>query len=202
MKAGKNCEKRNLGFKINCAERNDYMDKKEKQVKPMECPVCHKFYFTKLTEDELEDGETPNEQQCSSCGWYYDLEQFKDPDLENESNKMSLNQYKEWYHTQIKKNHRWNYSRANRPAPKPHKCPVCNEYTFKDSICHHICPVCGWEDSGFEEFPDEKMSISSMSFHQRKEWFAKQREQNPKFRVVPLGRPKGSKNKKGSKNSK
>jgi hypothetical protein len=31
------------------------------------------------------------------CCWYYDLEQTKNPDLENQANKMSLNQYKVWY---------------------------------------------------------------------------------------------------------
>lgn len=73
------------------------MDKTKKQIKPMECPVCHKFYFTKLEEWEIEAGETPNEQFCFRCGWHYDLEQLSDPDLKNQSNEMSLNEYRTWY---------------------------------------------------------------------------------------------------------
>lgn len=35
-----------------------------KQLIPMCCPVCDKFYFTKLTKEEITKGETPNQQQC------------------------------------------------------------------------------------------------------------------------------------------
>lgn len=172
------------------------MDKKEKQVKPMECPICGKFFFTKLTEDDIAAGETPNEQQCCFCGWFYDLEQLKNPDLENQSNKMSLNEYKVWYKEKIKQNHRWEYYRENMGKPEPHVCPVCGEYTFKDTLSYDVCPVCGWTDYGTENEPDETPTPYLMSLNDRKVWFAKQREQNSKFRFVPLGRPKGNKNKK------
>ena len=72
------------------------MNKNEKQIKPMLCPVCGEFYFPKLFDYEIEFGETPNDVQCFHCGWYYDLEQLADPDLENQSNTMSFNQYKAW----------------------------------------------------------------------------------------------------------
>ena len=71
------------------------MDKSLKQIKPMLCPVCGRFYFSELTDVDIEQLRmTPNTTQCSRCGWFYDLEQVANPDLEHESNEMSLNQYK------------------------------------------------------------------------------------------------------------
>ncbi|MEG2270061.1 MAG: hypothetical protein RSC27_01880 [Bacilli bacterium] len=62
----------------------------------MICPVCDKFYFTKLIDVDIDQlGLTPNTTQCRMYGWFYDLEQFKDPNLKNDSNAMSLNEYKE-----------------------------------------------------------------------------------------------------------
>ncbi len=151
----------------------------------MECPVCGKFYFSKLFDEEIEAGETPNTTQCSMCGWYYDLEQLADPDLEHQANEMSLNQYKEWYKGKIKKNRRWEYRIENMPGPRPHICPVCGEYTFVDMHSYDICPICDWEDTGFEIFPDEQPGISMMSLNDHKKWFEEQRKQDPKFRAHP-----------------
>ncbi|MEG2053174.1 MAG: hypothetical protein RRZ92_04415 [Bacilli bacterium] len=40
----------------------------------MSCPVCDKFYFTKLIDVDIDQlGLTPNTTQCSMCGWFYDL---------------------------------------------------------------------------------------------------------------------------------
>ena len=172
------------------------MDKTLKQIKPMDCPVCNKFYFTELTDEELEEGATPNTEQCMMCGWYYDLEQLADPDLKNESNEMSLNEYKEWYKQKIKKNRRWKHYLDNIPAPTPHPCPVCGEYTFKNSICYDICPVCGWEDTGFEDCPDEPASLYGMSFNERKKWFQEKRKLDPKFKAYPEVKTKITKKKK------
>ena len=158
------------------------MDKDLKNYKPMICPVCGKFYFTKLSEDDIKENINPNEEQCNVCGWFYDLEQTNNPDLKNQSNKMSLNEYKEWYKAKIKENKNWDYLKSQY-KPTPHKCPLCGEYSFKEELQHEICPVCGWEDSGYEEFPDEQMSISSMTFNERKKWFEKQRKKDSKFKV-------------------
>lgn len=137
------------------------MDKNVKQIKPMLCPVCGKFYFSKLDDVHIEQlGMTPNSVQCTRCGWFYDLEQTKDPDLENQS---------QYYLDFV-------------GEPEPHKCPVCGEYTFKDSLPSDICPVCGWEDTGFEDVPDEKPSPYMMSFNEKKAWFEEQRKKDPKFR--------------------
>lgn len=81
------------------------MDKNAKQIKPMLCPVCGEFYFTKLDDVDREQlGLTPNTTQCTRCGWFYDLEQVADPNLGNQANEMSLNQYKAWYKGKIKGN--------------------------------------------------------------------------------------------------
>lgn len=153
------------------------MDKNLKQIKPMECPVCHKFHFTKLYEfDRDELGLTPNTTRCRLCGWYYDLEQLKDPDLEHQANEISLNQYRAWYKEKIKTNKRWEYSREFAGEPEPHKCPVYDEYIFKDTLSADICPICGWEDYGYEANPDYKPWPAIMSFNERKKWFAEQRK--------------------------
>lgn len=161
------------------------MDKKLKQIKPMLCPICGKFYFTELTDDEIADGETPNSIQCSRCGWYYDLEQLENPDLKSESNEMSLNEYKLWYRNKIKKNPKWQYYLDYVGKPEPHKCPICGEYKFKDSLSYDICPICGWEDYGYESDPNERRIDSVMSFNERKKWFKEQRAKNPKFIAHP-----------------
>ena len=162
------------------------MDKNLKQIKPLLCPVCGKFYFSELTYVAIEQlGMTPNTTQCRKCGWFYDLEQVENPDLEHQSNKMSLNQYKEWYKNKIKENAKWEYYLDFVGDPEPHKCPVCGEYMFKDSLSSDICPVCGWEDTGFEDDPDEKPGPYMMSFNERKKWFDEQRKVNPKFRAHP-----------------
>ena len=145
------------------------MDKNIKQIKPMSCPVCDRFYFSKLTKDDIDRGDTPNTTQCSMCGWYYDLEQTNNPDLEDQANKMSLNQYKVWYKEKRREKRNWTYYIENMPKPEPHKCPVCGEYTFKDGLSSDICPICGWEDTGFEDCPDEKPSVYMMSFNETKE---------------------------------
>ena len=142
-------------------------------------------YFSELFDEDIEEGETPNTTQCRECGWFYDLEQVADPNLENQSNEMSLNQYKEWYKKKIKENKKWEYYLDFVGEPEPHKCPLCGEYTFKDALTSDICPVCGWEDTGFEEWPDEKPNPYMMSLNGRKKWFAEQRKINPKFKVFP-----------------
>lgn len=159
------------------------MDKNVKQIKPMLCPVCGKFYFTELLEDEIEKGETPNTTQCRKCGWFYDLEQLDNPDLEHQSNEMSLNQYKKWYKNKIKENKKWEYYLDFVGDPEPHMCPLCGEHKFKDTLSSEICPVCGWEDTGFEVEPNEKPGPYMMSFNERKQWFEEQRKTNPKFKV-------------------
>ncbi len=166
------------------------MDKNLKQIKSMLCPVCGNFYFTKLSKEDIENGETPNTTQCSECGWFYDLEQVKNPNLEHESNEMSLNQYKEWYRNKIRENPKWKYYLDFIGEPEPHKCPVCGEYTFKDLLSSDICSVCGWEDTGFEDVPDIKPSPYMMSLNEHKKWFAERRKENPKFKAFSRTRNK------------
>ena len=112
----------------------------------------------------------------------YDLEQVANPELKNQSNKMSFNEYRVWYKNKIKENKKWEYYLDFVGKPKPHKCPVCGEYTFKDSLSSDICPICGWEDTGFEDCPDKKASPYMMSFNETKKWFAEQRAKDSKFK--------------------
>ena len=102
----------------------------KKQFKSMECPVCHKFYFSELTEEDITYGLA---QQCTQCGWNYDLEQVNDPDLVDLVNGMSLKEYKKKYKKLIAKDPGYNYLEANY-TPIPHTCPVCGKHFISITI--------------------------------------------------------------------
>lgn len=159
------------------------MDKSVKQIKPMDCPVCGKFYFSKLRKWQIEElGKTPNSIQCSQCGWFYDLEQVKDPNLKNESNEMSLNEYREWYKKKIEENPDWEYWQDFVGEPEPHMCPVCGEHEFEMDLSYDICPICGWADNGLEIDPYDKNGGPSKIFLDHKKRFEELRKENPKYR--------------------
>jgi len=154
------------------------MNKDNKQIKPMICPVCGKFYFSELTADEIENGESPNSVQCSECGWFYDLEQLEKPDLMGQSNELSLNQFIQKYKETLNANPKYVFSEANRPNAKPHKCPVCGEYTFPDEDTYDICPICGWEDDGYFDGG----GANDLSLEEAIKEFKAKRTENPKFK--------------------
>lgn len=156
------------------------MNKNEKQIKPMLCPVCGEFYFTKINRIELELGYKPSDKCCSVCGWRYDLEQTKDPDLKNQANSLSLNEYKADYEKKRSENPDYNYLEMNAPAPARHKCPVCGEYTFEDVDSYDICPVCGWEDDGYFSGG----GANEMSLDEAIADFQKRRSENPKYKWI------------------
>lgn len=156
------------------------MNKEEKQIKPMVCPVCGKFYFGKLTQEDLDDGVTPNSVQCCECGWFYDLEQTSDPNLKDQANILSLTEFKEEYKKLKKENSKYNYLDAHKPKPTPHVCPVCGEYTFKDIRSFDICPVCGWEDDDWYEGG----GANDMSLDEAISDFKKHRKANSKYKWI------------------
>ena len=89
----------------------------------------------------------------------------------------------------LKENPDYDYSDEHRPAPVPHKCPVCGEYEFPNILSSDICPVCGWEDIGYEEIPDEKPNDYMMSFNEKVAWFKEKRKKDPKFRWIDQNDP-------------
>ena len=113
--------------------------------------------------------------QCRHCGWIYDLNQFENPDSHEGFNKLSLNEYKKEYEEKIKENPNYDYFEEHKHSLKPHKCSVCGEYELSSDIC----PVCGWEDTGFENVPNEKPSEYMMSFNETLTWFKNKRVLNP-----------------------
>ena len=161
------------------------MDKTLKQIIPMECPICHKFYFSELTEEDIQIlNLSPNTTQCNMCGWYYDLEQLANPELTNQSNKMSLNQYRIWYENKIQKNPTWEFYQDQIGKPTPHKCPVCKKHKFPDELSYEICPICGWEDTGLETEPDDKPGPNMMSYNERLKYYTHQKLLNPKYKWI------------------
>ena len=156
------------------------MNKDVKQIEPMLCPVCGEFYFSKLDEYELEFGRKPNDVYCHKCGWHYDLEQTKDPNLKNQANALSLTEYKEEYQKKISENPKYDYFEEHMPEPVPHKCPVCGEYIFKDNHSFDICPVCGWEDDDWFEGG----GANDMSLDEAIVDFKKHREADPKYKWI------------------
>ena len=167
------------------------MNKEEKQIKPMICPVCGKFYFGKLTQEDLDDGETPNSVQCSECGWFYDLEQTNDPNLKDQANKLSLNEFKKEYKHLKKENSKYNYLDAHKPEPTPHVCPVCGEHTFKDNHSFDICPVCGWEDDDVMEAEPQSWegNTNDLCLNDYKTRYFETIKKNPSYKYLKDGIP-------------
>lgn len=163
------------------------MDKINKKFKAMMCPVCDGMYFSgpsKESYDEDVKDYLNGEVQCRHCGWIYDLFQAENPDSKDGFNEMSVNEYKKVFESKIKDNPEYDYFEEHMSEPTPHKCPICGEYEFADELSSDICPICGWEDTGFEETPDEKPSEYMMSFNERLLWFKGKRTKNPKYKWI------------------
>ena len=160
------------------------------QIEPMDCPVCGKFRFEKLTWDDLYSGESPSDVWCRDCGWRYDLKQSEEPDLKDGANSMSLNEYKEWYAAKIKENPSYSFfeEETNNYIPTPHACPVCGKYKFEDECCFDICPFCGWEDDGTDDDTDI-LGANDLRFSLYKERYSRYLSQDPKYRWDKNGKP-------------
>lgn len=168
------------------------MAKIEKKFKPMSCPVCDEMYFSGPHRDTYDEDIVDylnGDVRCDHCGWIYDLYQAEHPDSKEGYNEMSVNEYKKWFENKLKENPDYDYSDEHRPAPVPHKCPVCGEYEFPNILSSDICPVCGWEDIGYEEIPDEKPNDYMMSFNETVAWFKEKRKKDPKFRWIDQNDP-------------
>ena len=129
----------------------------DKKFKPMECPVCHEYYFADDTDIEKEDLNYKNKEDdyCMHCGWKYDLYQFEHPDVSSMTNELSLNEYKKMFESKISANPDYDYTEENYIST-PHFCPVCGKYEFKDVNSFDVCPYCGWEDDELmENEPDQ-----------------------------------------------
>ncbi len=152
--------------------------------KPMECPVCHKYYF----KDDLNiDDNTSNSNKthdiyCPHCGWKYDLIQFEYPDIGYLTNDLSLNNYKKWFKKKIAKNPNYDFTLENRTTG-PHRCPVCNKYTFSKRSSFEICPYCGWEDDDImEDSPDESGGANDLCLNDCRKEYQRLINENPNYK--------------------
>jgi len=48
---------------------------------------------------------------------------------------------------------------------RPYLCPVCGMFEIKEPCHYEICEICGWQDDGDHEFPDENGGPYVISFH-------------------------------------
>ena len=55
----------------------------EKKYIVTDCPVCNEFYFSELTEEDVQDGDDGLSRFCHVCGWKYNVEQIENPTLKN-----------------------------------------------------------------------------------------------------------------------
>lgn len=129
-----------------------------KKYREMDCPVCGKFYFSRLNDDEVAFNDFI---QCAVCGWKNDLHQTEYPNSVDGANELSLNDYKKDYEKKVEENPDYNYLESIYTA-EPHKCPVCGKHTFPEKSSFSVCPYCGWEDDELmEDEPDKWAGCSN-----------------------------------------
>jgi hypothetical protein len=158
---------------------------KIKKFKPMLCPICEGFYFSKPSKDNYEEElqeYISGEVQCRHCGWIYELEQVRNPETYIGYNKVTLIEYKKEYEEKIKENPDYDYLNENMPDPVPHMCPVCGKYEIEDYGYSEICPYCGWEDDAFqEEEPDDPRGANGMSLNDYRKEYEEKIKENPNY---------------------
>ncbi len=150
------------------------------KFKEMRCPVCGEFEFNRPSDGDYSFYNN-GLVQCTKCGWIYDLDQAKDPDLKDGFNELSLNEYRKDFESKIAADPNYDWYEANTPPKIPHECPVCGEHTFEEKNSFEICPICGWQDDGFENEPDY-IGASEVSFNEAKAIFKEKRALNPNYR--------------------
>ena len=157
---------------------------KYNKLKKKLCPICGEYYFTELSEEEKKRGLLSSDEFCTVCGWRYDEIQLKDQKLVTDINKMSFEEYKKWYDEKRKENPNYNFLESTKSPSKPHKCPICGKYDFKDEISYDICPYCGWEDSGFDEIGhrDEPFNMFGKTFNMFKKEYEELIKKNPNYK--------------------
>lgn len=153
----------------------------------MDCPVCGKTHFylsspnpkmRKAEEKEYENGE----EMCSYCGWIYDLNQAEKPDSLEGFNSKSLNDYRKWYQNKIVENPDFDYANELYKKSGTHLCPVCRKYRFPSEGSFDICPFCGWEDDGSEEWDSDTCGPNPVPFKEYKRRYLEEIKKNPSYK--------------------
>lgn len=153
--------------------------------KPMLCPVCGQYEFVDDTELEkaVPDYAGYQGDQCSHCGWIYDLAQTEDPNRKDGNNTLSLNEYIVWYQQKVAEDPKYDYS-DSLYEPTPHICPVCKKHRFSDSFSYEICPFCGWIDDGVMEAEPDKWAgnANDLCLNDYKARYEKLIQNNPTYK--------------------
>lgn len=142
--------------------------------KHYECPVCKQYDFT------LDGDETT--ERCTHCGRKYDINQQKNPNLNNGRNELSLNEFILDYKEKIKNNPNYDFLESTY-VPTPHYCPVCGKYEFEDFDSFDICPFCGWQDDGSDiDAPNIAFGANDLSFIEHKNKYLKLLKNDPNYK--------------------
>lgn len=140
----------------------------EKKYITTDCPVCNEFYFSELTEEDVQDGDDGLSRFCHVCGWKYNVEQIENPALKN-SDGHDITELKNMFLDLRKQNKKYNYLLSIAPKAEKHKCPVCGKHIFKDIDDHDICPFCHWENDSYGELnPDSDGGANNISLNEAK----------------------------------
>ena len=67
----------------------------------------------------------------------------------------------------------------------PYPCKLCGQYEIE--FPHDICKVCGWQDDGSQEWPDENCGANHLTYNQYKYIWETHKE-----RILSQAQGKGS----------
>lgn len=146
-------------------------------MKNIDCPICGKYSFNLSSNDDSND-------YCIYCGWKFDKNQLNNGYLKEGKNKLSINEYKDFYNKKLEKNPSYEYCKENH-IKTSHICPICGKYKFNDYGLFDICPNDGWEDDPLQnENPNYSGGANNLSLNDYKKDYQDKLRKNPNYKWI------------------